>query len=331
MPNSYGNASQVAVFWDNLDPEKEVNDVPVADGVYVFHDAEHDRFVIEWSRMPNQRTEYDDLQTFQAILYDPAVFPTPTGDGIIQLQYKQIANNDRLRMYATVGIEDPSETDGLELTYANLYPAASAPISAGLAIRWTTQPPRYVPFQLAFFQARADEGGVTLAWEPIDGRPRGGYRVYREVDGARALLTSAALPAGARSYVDGAADPARPAVYTIGSLDPTGRERLLGPYLYEGDQTGVKRLALAARTANPARGAMTLDYSIPARGLVKLQIYDLGGRRVRTLVEGEVDGGRWSAHWDGRDDDGRAAPSGVYLVRLEAAGSARSVKTTLLR
>ncbi|GAG05348.1 unnamed protein product, partial [marine sediment metagenome] len=139
MPNPYGNAAQISPFWDNLDPDREIDESTAADGIFFFHDAVNHRVLVEWSRLPNVRTEHDDLQTFQLVLYDPAhpdsSLVTPTGDGIVEVQYRQIVNDDYARMFATVGIEDDSEAIGLQYTYANLYAEGAAPLSAGLVIR----------------------------------------------------------------------------------------------------------------------------------------------------------------------------------------------------
>jgi hypothetical protein len=167
MPNSYGNGAQIAPFWDNLDPTRKIDNVPIADGVYVLNDTERNIFVVEWSRMPNVRPEIDNLQTFELILYDPAHYPTRSGDGIIQFQYKQIVNDDDARMYATVGIENMNEDVGIEYTYSNLYSIAAAPVSAGLAIRFSTDVPRYNPVTLASFMAAPTGQGVLLTWEPV--------------------------------------------------------------------------------------------------------------------------------------------------------------------
>jgi hypothetical protein len=332
MPNTYGNSAQIAPFWDNLDPLRKINDVPIADGVYVFHDEGRHLFVVEWSRLPNSRPELDDLQTFELILFDPAYYPTEDGDGIIQCQYKQITNDDDARMYATVGIENEDEDVGLEYSYSNIYPPEAAPISAGLAIRFTTQPPRYNPFRLASFDASGGEAGVQLRWEPGDARPRGGYRVYRATrDGGYVPLADRALDPTARTYLDLTARPDSTYSYRIGSLDPVGRETVFGPFSYAGTAGLGRSLALEARTPNPFRGSALLAYTLPSGGEVSLRIHDLSGRLVRTLVEGRMDAGAYAADWDGRDGEGRDLPSGVYLCRLGAGADHRTLKLTLLR
>jgi flagellar hook assembly protein FlgD len=52
-----------------------------------------------------------------------------------------------------------------------------------------------------------------------------------------------------------------------------------------------------------------------------LAVFDLRGRRLCTLVRGEVSQGRHSVIWDGCDDEGRRLPAGVYVARLTARDS----------
>jgi len=116
---------------DNLDPTKKDNGVLAGDGIYVLADTTRHIFVVEWSRIgntdqpatpPQLPINFKELQTFEVILFDPAYYPTESGDGIIQFQYKQVFNIDTTRMYCTVGIQDHTENDGLEYTYSNVYP-----------------------------------------------------------------------------------------------------------------------------------------------------------------------------------------------------------------
>ena len=61
----------------------------------------------------------------------------------------------------------------------------------------------------------------------------------------------------------------------------------------------------------------TIHFDVPATsGAVSLKIYNLQGRLVRTLVDGYLPAGRHQAVWQGRDDAGHGAASGVYFVRI---------------
>jgi hypothetical protein len=90
-------------------------------------------------------------------------------------------------------------------------------------------------------------------------------------------------------------------------------------------------LAVAGAAPNPASGATRLRWSLGAPGRVRLAIYDVGGRRVRTLVDGARGAGAGEAPWDLLDEDGRAVAPGVYWARFEAAGLARTSRVAVVR
>ena len=64
---------------------------------------------------------------------------------------------------------------------------------------------------------------------------------------------------------------------------------------------------------------------------MRLSLYDISGRRVRTLLEGLAGEGAHELVWSGRDDAGRSVAAGVYWVRLETEEGARSTQLIRLR
>mgnify|MGYP000459832846 CR=1 FL=1 len=69
---------------------------------------------------------------------------------------------------------------------------------------------------------------------------------------------------------------------------------------------------------NPANPTTCISYTLPQKAHVTLEIYNLLGQRVRTLVEGMKDAGLHTVVWDGRDEFGKTLPSGIYLYQLRA-------------
>jgi 7,8-dihydropterin-6-yl-methyl-4-(beta-D-ribofuranosyl)aminobenzene 5'-phosphate synthase len=82
---------------------------------------------------------------------------------------------------------------------------------------------------------------------------------------------------------------------------------------------------------NPFNPSTTVAYEVPAVGPVRLQVFDLRGRLVRTLIDESMDAGSHEVQWDGRGDDGRELPSAVFLLRLEAGGKVATGRMTLVR
>jgi hypothetical protein len=90
--------------------------------------------------------------------------------------------------------------------------------------------------------------------------------------------------------------------------------------------------ALHPVAPNPVRDHAVLRYDVPAAGgQVRLEIFDVAGRRVRGLVEGPAAPGAQTVSWDGRDDRGRAVRAGVYLCRMRAPGFTRVRKLMIAR
>ena len=84
-------------------------------------------------------------------------------------------------------------------------------------------------------------------------------------------------------------------------------------------------------TTNPFNPHTTIRFGLPHEGQMKLVIYDVRGRKVRTLFEGFHAAGTFQASWDGRDDAGHAVVSGAYLCKLQTGSEVLSRKMTLVR
>jgi hypothetical protein len=103
--------------------------------------------------------------------------------------------------------------------------------------------------------------------------------------------------------------------------DPTDVEDALVP----------ARFALYPAQPNPFNPITTIRYDLPRNAEVHLAIYDVSGRLVRTLVSGEVAAGRRVAVWNGKDENDRAAGSGIYFYKLEAGDDEATKRMTLLK
>jgi hypothetical protein len=75
------------------------------------------------------------------ILYDPAYYPTYTGDGEIVFQFADLADVDGNRMYSTCGIQNGDHTDGITFAYYARRPATATTYNEPLAIKFTTAGP----------------------------------------------------------------------------------------------------------------------------------------------------------------------------------------------
>jgi hypothetical protein len=111
----------------------------------------------------------------------------------------------------------------------------------------------------------------------------------------------------------------------------------LSPFvIVESDPTDVagglpRAYRLHANVPNPFNPTTTIHYELPAAGHVTLDVLDVRGRLVRTLVNGRVEAGRRAVLWEGRDDDGQRVASGVYFYRLRAGAFVETRRMVLLK
>ncbi len=130
IPGSAGPPRMVAAFWTDLDPT-------AAGGgkVYDYYDVAEGRYVVEFSGVEHYHS--GDLgvpETFEFILLDPSIYPSATGDGEIVLQYADISDASG----CVVGIEDATETIGIQYLGNGHLNAAAHGLEAGRAIKFTT-------------------------------------------------------------------------------------------------------------------------------------------------------------------------------------------------
>lgn len=90
-------------------------------------------------------------------------------------------------------------------------------------------------------------------------------------------------------------------------------------------------LVLEPNAPNPFNPVTEIRYELPRDGSVDLAVYDISGRRVRTLVRKGEKSGPHRVFWAGETDSGRPAASGVYFLRLEQAGRTETRKLVLIR
>ena len=92
-----------------------------------------------------------------------------------------------------------------------------------------------------------------------------------------------------------------------------------------------RRFSLDRAAPNPFGGSTLIRYAIPRMTPARLSVYAATGALVRTIQDGKLGPGYYSATWNGRDGFGRLLPSGVYLYRLEAGNYSATGKVLLSR
>ncbi|HYW67985.1 MAG TPA: FlgD immunoglobulin-like domain containing protein [bacterium] len=113
---------------------------------------------------------------------------------------------------------------------------------------------------------------------------------------------------------------------------PSARTAAAGESKSEGDRSLADAFGLEQNAPNPFNPTTTIAFQVPDGGAqVSLQIYDVSGRLVRTLVEGQQPSGKRTVNWDGRDDEGQPVAGGIYFSRMTAGERSDMAKMILLK
>jgi M6 family metalloprotease-like protein len=82
---------------------------------------------------------------------------------------------------------------------------------------------------------------------------------------------------------------------------------------------------------NPFNPGTTLAFTLASGGTARLEVFDVRGRRVATVHDGDLAAGRHEFRWNGRSDGGRGVASGVYVARFQAGAIEQTRRLTLVR
>lgn len=177
---------------------------------------------------------------------------------------------------------------------------------------------------------------VVLTWQANAEADLAGYRIYYSEGSSGPPYAGIAAPPGQPSPMAVGTDTTVQVLgldsgqtwyFALSTYDILGNESSYseevelapGPPVVEG---GLERnLPISPRLEqnfpNPFNAGTAIRFVIPRSGWVRLVVYDILGRPVRSLVEGEVAAGAHTVSWDGKDGRGQSMASGVYLYVLQ--------------
>ncbi len=212
-------------------------------------------------------------------------------------------------------------------TYAEIYAARVS--KDGVVL----DPDGFTDLLFTSVSAIAVDGYVDISWQVGVEALASSFSVQRsESRTGEFLALDLLISRDSRSWFscsDHSVLPGKTYWYRIVFGDPTGGESY-GPI-------EVRVSAVPASYAsyqsypNPFNPVCTIRYDLPRAGTVRLQVFAATGELVRTLVDGWRDQGERSEIWDGRADDGRALPSGVYFYSIKAGDFVATKKMVLLK
>lgn len=199
---------------------------------------------------------------------------------------------------------------------------------------WMAKLSEPTPVFMADFAAHSGRGFVDLSFRVMADARAGDFQlVGRSGDDTWTVSVEAGSSMG-----DGSTFTARDA--SVGALRG-GTITYDLYYLADGSSTlvGSETVSVAPGLAtrlmgarpNPLRIDGAIAFELARTQQVRIRVADVAGRTVRTLVDGSFSAGSHEIVWDGRDSAGREAPSGIYLVRMDAEDAAGTQRVSLIR
>ena len=89
--------------------------------------------------------------------------------------------------------------------------------------------------------------------------------------------------------------------------------------------------SLSSSYPNPSRDNSTIKFTMPQAGQVKIEVYNIAGQRVKTLVNGNMDAGYHQIAWNGRNDAGQRVANGVYMYRMNSGSFVATKKLLMVK
>jgi len=189
------------------------------------------------------------------------------------------------------------------------------------------------------YDTQSDIGGLLLTIETTDQInlddlqcPAGDMTLMSSRNGNRVRVlvygpTGQTMPSGSQRFlrVSGLKD------YRVVALELATADGTYIPVELSAGGSLPEGYDLGQNYPNPFNPETRIAFALPSAGEIRLAIYNVLGREVRTLVSSHMEAGQHTAVWDSRDNAGAAAASGVYFYRLEAGGYSMTRKMMLLK
>jgi len=205
-----------------------------------------------------------------------------------------------------------------------------------------------LPVTLSAFTAKAVKGTVVLEWETSAEIENQGFVISRKskvesqkseviadfttVDALKGQGTTTETTKYA--YTDKSVEPGKTYVYTLADVDYAGNETVLEKVEVKVEAEGAmltEGYALKTAYPNPFNPSVTLSYQVPAMETVTFLISDLTGRTIWSAQRAHTSAGTFELTWNGNDLKGAPAPSGLYILKMNAGEFRQAMKLTLVR
>ena len=357
IPNADGPRAMIAPYWEDLSPQR-----PNSGKVWYYYDNASSRLIVEYNHV-EQYAPIGSFETFQVILYDPAVYQTSSGDGRMLFQYKDMS--DASHAEGTMGIENHLSTVGIQYFFDGDIDYNAHPLENEMSILYTTaaeaptldvsltpvNPPIVIP-----------AGGGTFSFDVFIENTGPALTIFdawieavlpnQSIYGPIFLRPAINLPSGVtivramNQNIPGSA-PAGNYTYRLNTgihpntvyafdefdfsktgVDASGNQNGWIVEGWDNETAGLLSVPaeyyLSQNSPNPFNPVTEIAFGLKESGKVELVVFNLLGRNIETLQSGYMEAGHHRIVFDAQ-----SLSSGIYFYMLKT-GDFTSVKKMLL-
>ncbi len=235
---------------------------------------------------------------------------------------------------AEFGLGDAVDIDSLKVE----WPSGIVEVYRDLASNQfltVTETGGVVPVELTTFSGQAVDGKVRLSWTTATETNNYGFEIERLIAAAEFVVIgfvrgvgSSAEPHG-YSFVDETVQDSQRYHYRLKQIDLDGTFNYSA--VIEIEVAPPRQFSLSRNYPNPGNPGTTIEYTIPEKTSVRLEIFNVLGQKIRTLVNEEKLPGYYKIQWNGQDDGGASVPSSLYVYRIQAGSFAAVQKMIILK
>jgi hypothetical protein len=236
-----------------------------------------------------------------------------------ELRFLRAQLDERLALLRITAIDEHGLSAGAELPVAAAPGGSGNLAMPGAELAWSGQAAGWA----LLLGQEAGSGGPRFAagYDQLELRlPAEGQRTRLAVEGRGVLVRLGGQgPEPVEQHREG--------TWIRALVEQSGSYRLVE----EGAAPRPAAFRLHPARPNPFNPDTWFAFELPADGVVRLEIYNLAGQRVRTLHRGPLEAGLHQLRWDGLGERGESSASGLYIARLEWNGRQQTAKMLLVR
>jgi hypothetical protein len=214
-------------------------------------------------------------------------------------------------------------------------------LSGGIADAPLSQGDASLPVSLVCFSARAEGLAVVLSWATASETDNLGFILERAAEAdwqtIASYRTHDALKAKGNTssrteygFTDRNVESGREYFYRLSDVSTKGKVTTHAPLSVKSEKLPITT-EMANAYPNPFNPQTYIAYRLAEDGDVDISVFDMLGRRVKTLFDGRQPAGSYHVYWNGTAEDGLNAPSGRYVIQMETEKTRQTQKVMLMK